>query len=70
MATTLDERGIAFNLLKYTDADYVVQRAADSNGSNVQFQSKTLQFLFAKQFPGLGISDPAPKWYKVYRVVN
>jgi arabinofuranosyltransferase len=68
MTTPLEEREVTYNLLKYTNADYVVQREKDSTGSNIQFQNKTLQFIFSKEFPGLGISDPTPKWYKVYKV--
>lgn len=68
MTTPLEEREITYNLLKYANADYVVQREKDSTGNNIQFQNKTLQFIFSKEFPGLGISDPTPKWYKVYKV--
>lgn len=68
METPLEEREVTYNLLKYTNADYVVQREKDSAVRNIQFQNKTLQFIFSKEFPGLGISDPTPKWYKVYKV--
>jgi hypothetical protein len=68
MSTPLEEREVTYNLLKHVNADYIVQRENDSVNNNIQFQNRTLKFILSKEFPGLGISDPSPKWYKVYKV--
>jgi hypothetical protein len=65
MHAPLEERQNTINLLKFVKADYVVQR--DTALNNTSGNSK-LEFLFYKEFPGLGISDQGVKYYKVYKV--
>lgn len=70
MSTPVNERESTANLLSFIDADYLVQRDSYSENKLKSVSGKKLEFLFVKEFPGLGISDPSPKYYKVYRILS
>lgn len=69
MATPVDERANTANLLKFVKADYLVQRDAFPEVKMFEPSLHKLEFIYSLEFPGLGISDPSPRFYKVYRVV-
>lgn len=66
MHTPVEERGRVSNLLKLVNADYIVER--DSVPGDMYAGNPGFELLFSKTFPGLGISDPTPRYFKVYRV--
>jgi len=66
MQTPVDERGRVSNLLKFVNADYIVER--DSTSENLYSGNPEFKLLVQKTFPGLGISDPSPRYFKVYKV--
>jgi arabinofuranosyltransferase len=68
MQTPLEERKTVSNLLEFVDADYLVERDSIPYGIQTQNGNHKLEFLFYKTFPGLGISDNSPRYYKVFRV--
>ena len=72
MNTPISQRNMMSSLLDYIDADYLVQRDSIEDPYNLNYQNggHSLQFLFSKEFPGLGISDPAPKYYSVYKILK
>lgn len=70
MATQLEKRKNPYNLLKYVKADYVIERDSTAHDNELFIGSKKLEMVFYKIFPGLGISDESPKYYKVYKITN
>lgn len=70
MQIPVEERKTAANLLKFVKADYVVERDSVTSSTDIQAGNYRLQFVFSKAFPGLGISDPTPRYYKVYKVIR
>jgi hypothetical protein len=66
MQMPVEERGRVSNLLKYAGADYIVER--DSIPGDMYAGNPGFVLLFSKTFPGLGISDPTPRYFKVYKV--
>jgi hypothetical protein len=70
MATPLEKRMNPYNLLEFIYADYVIERDTAIGNNTFTVGGKTLSLVFFKQFPGLGISDDKPKYYKVYFVQN
>ncbi len=70
MSTPLEKRMNPYNLLEIVNADYVIERDTAIGNNTITAGSKTLNLVLYKQFPGLGISDDKPKYYKVYFVHN
>ena len=70
MATPLEKRKKPYNLLKFVNADYVIERDSSNNNRKLTLEDKKLDEVFYKVFPGLGISDERPKYYKVYKVTQ
>lgn len=68
MSTPLEERMHPYNLLKFINADYVVERDSVLDEKPVTIGGKRLELMYYKLFPGLGISDNTPKFYIVYKV--
>jgi arabinofuranosyltransferase len=68
MQTPLEERKKAANLLKFIVANYLVERDNVPYVAETQGENYKLDFLFLKIFPGLGISDNTPRYYKVFHV--
>lgn len=71
ISTPLKERERMTNVLKFTSADYLVQRDTIPMSLESQEPDKSdLKFLFSREFPGLGISDPRIIYYSVYKIRN
>jgi len=70
MSIPLEKRMNPYNLLDFVYADYVIERDTAIGNSTIIVGGKTLSLELYKQFPGLGISDDKPKYYKVYYVHN
>jgi hypothetical protein len=70
MATPLEKRKEPYNLLKFVSADYVIERDSTRGNNELIIGNKKLEMVFYKVFPGLGISDESPKYYKVYKVIS
>ena len=70
MSTSLEERKNPYNLVKFVKADYVIERDSSGEGIELSIGDKKLEMVFYKVFPGLGISDESPKYYKVYKVMQ
>ena len=70
MATPLEERKEPYNLLRFIDAGYVIERDSSGDNKELTVDDKKLEMVFYKIFPGLGISDESPKYYKVYKVTE
>lgn len=68
MSTPLEERMHPYNLLRFIKADYVVERDSVQNEKPITISGKRLELMYFKIFPGLGISDNTPKYYKVYKI--
>ncbi|MCC6865684.1 MAG: hypothetical protein IT280_05930 [Ignavibacteria bacterium] len=68
MSTPLEDRLTTHRLLNFIQADYVIDRDASENFSEVIFDKYLLKPEFMKKFPSLGISDNTPRYFKVYKV--
>jgi len=68
MSVPSDERAVTANLLNFIKADYLVERDKDKDSRITQVSSFRLDFIFEKEFPSLGIADPNPTYYKVYKI--
>ncbi|MGH2574118.1 MAG: hypothetical protein ACRDFC_00295 [Ignavibacteria bacterium] len=68
MKTPLEERMSNANLLKFVNADYLVERDTTGENSLSIKGDYKLDYLFYKKFPGLGISDRSIKYYKIYKL--
>ncbi len=68
MSTPLEKRMNPYNLLEFVNADYVIERDTMPNDNSIRIDGKRLEFVLYKIFPGLGISDDSPKYYKVYKI--
>lgn len=70
METPVKVRENTAELLEFINADYLVQRDP-SNEIKLDGNIKgKLEFIFSIEFPGLGISDPSPRFYKIYKVIR
>jgi hypothetical protein len=70
MAAPLDDRMVTHRLLKFIEADYVIDRDTSETSAIIQFDKYELKLELTKKFPSLGISDPTPRFYKVYKVIK
>jgi hypothetical protein len=70
MQTPVEERTNTVNLLKFIDADYLVERDTIPVNNLYKIDNYRLDFLFEKKFPSLGIADERPKYYKVYKITR
>ncbi len=71
MGTSMIERDKASNVLRFTVADYLVQRdTIEDPLKNLNNGQYKLEYLFSREFPGLGISDPTIKYYNIYHIVK
>jgi hypothetical protein len=70
MQTPVKERESTANLLKFIPADYLVQRDSEKGNNLSAVGNYKLEFILEKEFPSLGISDPNPKYYKIYKVIR
>jgi len=68
MNTPLEKRMHTHMLLDVVKADYVIDRDSSSANELQSNNNITLDLVFMKEFPGLGIKDDSPKYYKVYKV--
>lgn len=68
MSTPLEKRMNPYNLLEFVNADYVIERDTVLSTKPITTEGKRLDMVLYKVFPGLGISDDTPKYYKVYKV--
>ncbi len=68
MSTPLEKRMNPYNLLEFVNADYVIERDTMLNNNSIRVNGKRLELILYKKFPGLGISDDTPKYYKVYKI--
>ena len=70
MSAPLEERMETHKLLKYIEADYVIDRDTSESGFISEFEKYKLNLEFVRKFPSLGISDPSPRFYKIYKVTK
>lgn len=70
MSTPLEKRMNPNNLLEFVNADYVVERDTILENKSFIAGGKTLSLVYYNRFPGLGISDDKPKFYKVYKITE
>jgi arabinofuranosyltransferase len=70
MNTPVKERENTENLLRFVKADYLVQRDEQRGSSYVPNAIYKLDFILEREFPSLGITDPTPRYYKIYKVTN
>lgn len=70
MATPLEDRMETHRLLKFIEADYVIDRDTSELSSLSVFEKYELKLELKKKFPSLGISDATPRFYKVYKVTK
>lgn len=70
MQTPVEERTNTVNLLKFINADYLVERDSTPVNNLHTIDNYKLDFLFEKKFPSLGIADERPKYYKVYKLTK
>ena len=70
MNTPLEDRLQTHKLLKFINADYVIDRDTSETFSIIEFNRFSLNPEFMKKFPSLGISDPTPRYFKIYKVIN
>ena len=70
MQTPAEERTNTVNLLKFIQADYLVERDTIPGNNLYAINNYKLDFLFEKKFPSLGIADERPKYYKVYKITR
>jgi hypothetical protein len=70
MSTPLERRMNPYNLLEFVNADYVIERDTVLSNNPVMLEGKRLELVLYKIFPGLGISDNTPKYYKVYKITS
>lgn len=67
MSMPVEERKNASSVLKFIDADYVIQRDDDASTT---LNTEKFQFILMKEFPSLGISNPKPQYYKLYKILK
>jgi len=70
MATAVEERMFTHNLLKFVEADYLVERDTSEVNELTVFNDFKFKLEMIKKFPSLGISDRTPRFYKVYKIIN
>ena len=70
MSAPLEDRLATHRLLKFIEADYVIDRDTSETNSVTGFDKYGLQLGVNKKFPSLGISDPSPRYYKIYKVIK
>lgn len=70
MNAPLEERMRTHKLLKFINADYVIDRDSSSEFSVITYENFKLEPEFMKKFPSLGISDRTPRYFKVYKIYN
>lgn len=70
MSSPLDDRMETHKLLKFIEADYVIDRDTSESNSISEFGRYGLRLELTKKFPSLGISDPSPRYYKIYKVIK
>ncbi len=70
MSAPLDDRLKTHKLLKFIEADYVIDRDTSESELTEQFQSYRLQLQYMRKFPSLGIGDTSPRYYKIYKVIK
>jgi hypothetical protein len=70
MNMPVEERQSAYKLLKFAEADYVIERDSSDEISLKNYGKYFFEFQTMKKFPRLGISDPLPKYYKIYKVTK
>ncbi len=70
MSTPVEDRMYPYKLLKFADADYVIERDISENNNLRQFELYNFDLKIMKKFPSLGIRDLSPRYYKLYRVTK
>lgn len=70
MSSPLDDRMETHKLLKFIEVDYVIDRDTSETSSVTEFSKYGLQLKLTKKFPSLGISDPSPRYYKIYKIIK
>lgn len=70
MSSPLDDRMETHKLLKFIEADYVIDRDTSETNSVTEFGKYGLLLELTKKFPSLGISDPSPRYYKIYKIIK
>ncbi len=70
MSTPLDDRLVTHRLLNFINADYVIDRDSSDTFIPLEYDNYSLKPEFMKKFPSLGISDPTPRYFKIYKVIN
>ncbi|MEO8512186.1 MAG: hypothetical protein ABI543_01370 [Ignavibacteria bacterium] len=70
MSAPLEDRMETHKLLKFIEADYVIDRDSSETSNVTEFGKYGLQLQLTKKFPSLGISDPTPRYYKIYKVIK
>lgn len=68
--TNVIEREEPHNLLKFINADYVVERDTLNEVILQEAGGKHLKFKAEFVFPGLWVEDTRPKYYRVYEIVK
>jgi arabinofuranosyltransferase len=68
MNSPLEKRMHTHMLLDVVKADYVIERDTSSSNDLHSFNNLKFELVYMKEFPGLGIKDDTPKFYKVYKV--
>lgn len=63
-----EQRENTANLLKITDADWVIVRDKDKGNKISKIGDFSLDYIREWEFPSLGITDPSPRYYKIYKV--
>lgn len=70
MNTPLEKRMHTHMLLDIVKADYVIDRDSASSNELQSYNNLALELEYMKEFPGLGIKEDKPKYYKVYKVTT
>lgn len=69
MSTPLEDRLVTHRLLNFIRADYVIDRDSADNFIPLEFDKFSLEPRLVKKFPSLGIADPTPRYFKIYKVI-
>lgn len=68
MSTPLEDRLVTHRMLNFIQADYVIDRDSSDTFIPLEYDDYRLKPEFMKKFPSLGISDPTPRYFKIYKV--
>lgn len=70
MSSPLEDRLETHKLLNFINTDYVIDRDTSETINVFGYNNFELKHELTKKFPSLGISDPTPRYYKIYKVIK